>query len=75
MFFLNTLVALVNYSGYLMAAELEGKTSELICVNSSSENPSSVTTESKLPGLKLIRSGQGLWSADKVVLCAVCHRK
>jgi len=40
-----------------MAAELEGRTSEFICVNSSGENPSSVTTESKLPGLKHVRSG------------------
>ncbi|KAF6034121.1 hypothetical protein EB796_007570 [Bugula neritina] len=69
----NTLWTL-SYSGYLMAAEFGGRTSEPICVSSSAENPPSVATEPQLPGLRHVRSGQGVWSVDKVLSCAVCHR-
>jgi len=69
----NTLWTLA-YSGYLMAAEFGGRTSEPICVSSSAENPPSVATEPQLPGLRHVRSGQGVWSVDKVLSCAVCHR-
>jgi len=58
---------ILSYSGYLMTAELEGMTSE--------PSPASVQTEPQLQALKFVRSGQGVWSEDRVIECAVCYKR
>ncbi|KAF6034119.1 hypothetical protein EB796_007568 [Bugula neritina] len=66
----------LSYSGYLMTAELEGMTSEPICVGTESlTSPASVQTEPQLQALKFVRSGQGVWSEDRVIECAVCYKQ
>jgi len=50
-----------------MTAELEGMTSEPICVGTENlMSPASVQTEPQLQALKFVRSGQGVWSEDRV---------
>ncbi|KAF6034120.1 hypothetical protein EB796_007569 [Bugula neritina] len=67
---------ILSYSGYLMTAELEGMTSEPICVGTENlMSPASVQTEPQLQALKFVRSGQGVWSEDRVIECAVCYKR
>jgi len=66
----------LSYTGYLMTAELEGRTSEPVCVGTENlMSPASVQTEPQLQALKFVRSGQGVWSEDRVIECAVCYKQ